>query len=145
MGDVLNAEQRDAVSSCSKSGHNWDHSSGRCQCCGWPATSVATNLERYVAELLGELKIERARAEEERKRADSWRREFNMYRSAWVRELRGPYRQKSHDIDALVLTTRGIVNERNDLRKELSTLRTKDHAAETPSTPTQERSNANHR
>jgi len=37
---------------------------------------------------------------------DGWKREFNTYRRAWIRELGGTLVPKTHDIDSLVLTTR---------------------------------------
>lgn len=44
-----------------------------------------------------------------------WMHEFNTYRSAWIRELGGRVVNKTHEIDALVLTTRDVVTERNRL------------------------------
>jgi hypothetical protein len=43
---------------------------------------------------------------EARKVEEAWEQDFNMYRSAWIRELGGLVIPKHHDIDALVLTTR---------------------------------------
>jgi HEPN domain-containing protein len=40
--------------------------------------------------------------------ANDWRHEFNMYRTAWIRELGGKLIPKTHDIDALVLTTKAL-------------------------------------
>lgn len=51
-------------------------------------------------------------------RAASWKSTLEMYRGAWVREIGPPYRQKSHDIDALVLTTQDRMREIHDLRCE---------------------------
>jgi hypothetical protein len=42
-----------------------------------------------------------------------------MYAKAWEREIGAPYRAKTHRIDALVLTTRDRIAERNRLRKAL--------------------------
>lgn len=39
---------------------------------------------------------------------DQWEREFQMYRTAWIRELGGTIIAKYHEIDGLVLTTREI-------------------------------------
>jgi len=38
----------------------------------------------------------------------SWMREFNMYRSAWLREIGGVIRLKAHEIDGFVLRTRDL-------------------------------------
>ncbi len=45
---------------------------------------------------------------------DDWHREFEMYRKAWIRELGGRLVQKTHEIDALVLTTQSL---RDDVRR----------------------------
>jgi hypothetical protein len=44
-------------------------------------------------------------AEVERER-DQWKQEFELYRRAWIRELGGTLINKTHEIDALVLTSR---------------------------------------
>jgi len=41
--------------------------------------------------------------------AASWRDSFEMYRNAWTRELGGRIFRKSHEIDALALTTQHVV------------------------------------
>lgn len=41
-----------------------------------------------------------------KKDAADWKREWEMYRDAWIRELGGNVMRKTHLIDALVLTTR---------------------------------------
>jgi hypothetical protein len=41
-----------------------------------------------------------------KKDAEDWKRHFEMYRKAWIRELGGWLIPKAHEIDALVLTTR---------------------------------------
>ncbi len=56
-----------------------------------------------------------------------WKREFEMYRRAWIRELGGSIVRKTHEIDGLVLTTRemrrsevklpGVERERDELRR----------------------------
>ena len=51
--------------------------------------------------------------------AKDWQHEFNMYRLAWIRELGGKVIPKTHEIDALVLTTRALREERDRLRKEV--------------------------
>jgi len=38
-----------------------------------------------------------------------WKREFLMYRNAWMREIGGITVHKSHDIDAFVLSTRAAL------------------------------------
>jgi hypothetical protein len=53
--------------------------------------------------------------------ATDWKREFEMYRKAWIRELGGTLIRKTHEIDALVLTTQALVKERDDLRRKLNT------------------------
>jgi len=52
-----------------------------------------------------------ASLEEER----GWKREFDMYRRAWIRELGGRLIPKTHEIDALVLTTQRL---REDTQRE---------------------------
>lgn len=37
-------------------------------------------------------------------KASTWKREFEMYRSAWLREMGGKLCHKTHDIDAFVKT-----------------------------------------
>ena len=41
-----------------------------------------------------------------RKEAKEWEGSLHMYRDAWLRELHNELLPKSHEIDALVLTTR---------------------------------------
>jgi hypothetical protein len=48
------------------------------------------------------------RAEVAEKEADDWKREHNIYRSAWLREIGGQIRNKHHEIDGFVLTTREL-------------------------------------
>lgn len=43
--------------------------------------------------------------------AVSWKREFEMYRSAWLREMGGVVANKHHDIDAFVVRARNIYQE----------------------------------
>ncbi len=43
---------------------------------------------------------------DETREKQSWQNEFNMYRDAWLRELGNKLISKSHEIDALVLTTK---------------------------------------
>lgn len=45
--------------------------------------------------------------------------DFLMYSRAWERELKPPFVQKSHRIDALVMTTQLRLKERDDARAEL--------------------------
>lgn len=40
--------------------------------------------------------------------AKGWHSEFNMYRSAWLREMGGTIRNKAHEIDGFVLRARDI-------------------------------------
>lgn len=51
------------------------------------------------------------------KLAEDWKREWRMYRDAWVRELGGPYVAKTHEIDSLVLTTRNMREQNTTLRE----------------------------
>jgi len=53
-----------------------------------------------------EIESLRGAVEEAKKDATSWKHHWQMYRDAWVRELGGWLVPKSHEIDALVLTTR---------------------------------------
>jgi len=57
--------------------------------------------------LVSELKF---RAETAEKHAEYWKREYEMFRDAWTRELHGSLIPKTHLIDSLVLTTREIYN-----------------------------------
>lgn len=72
---------------------------------------------------LGEvgIRVFERRAAEEARRAEDWRHEFNMYRTAWLRELGGKLIPKRHDIDAFVLTTKALREqaERGARLKEL--------------------------
>ena len=43
-------------------------------------------------------------------RAENWKREYEMFRDAWMREIHGSLIPKTHLIDSLVLTTREIYN-----------------------------------
>jgi hypothetical protein len=56
-----------------------------------------------------------AAAEAERDRAvrqrDQWEDSFNMYRTAWLREIGGVIDRKSHEIDGFVLRTRRIYEQ----------------------------------
>lgn len=54
------------------------------------------------------IRVFEKKAQEAERRAEDWRHEFNMYRSAWLRELGGKLIPKRHDIDAFVLTTRAL-------------------------------------
>jgi hypothetical protein len=49
---------------------------------------------------------------------DAWKREAEMYAAAWQRELGGRLVPKTHLIDALVLTTRRMREERDRLVRE---------------------------
>lgn len=70
---------------------------------------VDTSLKSY-GETLAEAEV--ARLEKERdaalKDVDGWKREFNIWRSAWLREIGGTIRNKHHEIDGFVLRTRDI-------------------------------------
>jgi len=52
----------------------------------------------------------RFRAENAEKQAENWKREYEMFRDAWMREIHGSLIPKTHLIDSLVLTTREIYN-----------------------------------
>lgn len=62
------------------------------------------------------IKVFERLAKENEQRAKDWQHEFNMYRSAWLRELGGRLVPKTHEIDAFVLTTRRLREERDRLR-----------------------------
>jgi hypothetical protein len=62
--------------------------------------------------LTGKLK----KAEQE---AGDWKQEYEMFVKAWQRELGGKLIPKTHLIDALVLTTRDIREELEQLRKPI--------------------------
>lgn len=42
---------------------------------------------------------------------DDWKRDFNMYRTAWLREIGGVIRSKAHEIYGFVLRTREIYSQ----------------------------------
>lgn len=73
-----------------------------------------------VRELTRRAQLAEARAADATKDADSWKKTAQMYADAWTRELGGASAliPKSHQIDALVLTTR-------KLREDLSAVRAK--------------------
>ena len=48
------------------------------------------------------------KAESER---DAWKGEFNMYRSAWLREIGGSIIRKTHEIDGFVLKTQEVYDK----------------------------------
>ena len=54
---------------------------------------------------------------------DDWKRTFNMYRSAWLREIGGVIRNKSHEIDGFVGRTRDIYQGYQAAIDELRVLR----------------------
>jgi chromosome segregation ATPase len=54
-----------------------------------------------------------------RKDAKSWKSEYTMFASAWAREI-GEGRQKTHLIDTLVVSTRDMKTERDNLRQQLA-------------------------
>ncbi len=49
-----------------------------------------------------------------------WQQELEMYQNAWLRELGGKLVPKHHFIDALVLTTRNLLESKKSLQQELS-------------------------
>jgi hypothetical protein len=54
---------------------------------------------------------------EAEKLAGDWKQDSNMFSRAWLRELGGKVVNKTHLIDALVLTTQDIVREREEFRQ----------------------------
>jgi hypothetical protein len=54
---------------------------------------------------------------------DSWKRECEMYGKAWQRELGNRLIPKTHLIDALVLTTRLVIEERDGAYVQLAKIR----------------------
>jgi hypothetical protein len=60
-----------------------------------------TRLEPRITELEVQL-------EETKKDALAWKREFDMYRRAWLREIGGVIANKTHEIDGFVLRTHEI-------------------------------------
>ena len=42
---------------------------------------------------------------------DGWKRQYEMYRSAWLREIGGVIVRKSHEIDGFVLRTQQIYQQ----------------------------------
>jgi hypothetical protein len=52
------------------------------------------------------IRVFERKAKDAERLATDWQHEFNLYRSAWIRELGGRVIPKTHEIDALVLTTR---------------------------------------
>jgi HEPN domain-containing protein len=66
------------------------------------------------------IKVFEQRAKQAEQLAQDWQHEFNMYRSAWIRELGGKVIPKTHDVDALVLTTRTLREERDRLRAAIA-------------------------
>ena len=73
------------------------------------ATELGTEdlLDIFVA-LADKLTYERNKAVND---AKSWKREFEMYRSAWIREMGGTIIAKSHDIDGCVLRAKQIYSQ----------------------------------
>lgn len=54
-----------------------------------------------------------------RQDAENWKSEYEMFANAWLREIGGKIIPKTHLIDALVLTTREVVKERDELSEKL--------------------------
>jgi hypothetical protein len=65
------------------------------------------------------IKVFERLAKENEQKALDWEHEFNMYRSAWLRELGGELIPKTHDIDSFVLTTRKIRKEWEELHRPI--------------------------
>lgn len=66
------------------------------------------DFESLVAERVREYENRINQLEKELK---SWKSEFNMWRSAWLREIGGVIRNKHHEIDGFVLRTRDIYDK----------------------------------
>lgn len=64
------------------------------------------------------LRVLEAKLKQAERERDDWKHEYQMFVNAWRRELGGKLINKWHLIDALVLTTRELREERNRLRKE---------------------------
>ena len=65
------------------------------------AVPVETEVSPHAQKIIDELEQER----------DKWKSECNMYSQAWQRELGGKVYNKTHFIDALVITTRAMKNK----------------------------------
>lgn len=76
---------------------------------------AAAQLER-LAGLCERLRRERDDAVKRVAELEAFERDFDMYRRAWIRELGGKLIRKTHEIDALVLTTRKL---KEDTRREV--------------------------
>lgn len=66
------------------------------------------------------------------KSLNDWKHEFHMYRDAWIRELGGKLIHKSHDIDALVLTTRYFMAKVSPAEKPLRSFPVTDDLLDAP-------------
>jgi hypothetical protein len=87
----------------------------------------AAAAERRVRELEAELA-------DSKKDAEGWKREFNMYRSAWLREIGGTIANKHHEIDGFVLRTREIYEKSRkwDTQQQLTEMRLRDAFHDVP-------------
>jgi hypothetical protein len=74
------------------------------------------------------IKVFEKLAKDNEQKALDWQHEFNMYRSAWLRELGGKLIPKAHDIDAFVLTTRAL-REKAEQAPRIKQLQTELNAA----------------
>lgn len=77
--------------------------------------------ERDVA--IRELGVTRAELKIARERSENWEQTLDMFARAWHREVRMHYRQKVHEVDALVVATRKLVESEQAARDEVKRLK----------------------
>ena len=68
--------------------------------------------------LCAERDMLKAQLKDAKKNSADWQSEYEIFAKAWLREIGGKTLPKTHLIDALVLTTREIIKERDLLKKK---------------------------